>query len=586
MPRDPIKSNFLDLELTTDSTIPNDRMNLVWDRWRRHAEVTPEREAIVHLTADAEPVRWLWGDLMRAASRSATWLADHGVRRGDVCALIVRHNPYFYPLYLGVSALGALPSVLAYPNARLHPDKFRQGLEGMSRRSGLDHIITERELEPFVAPLVAGTGSTIRDILYPLDDLSRSNDVDQAVIEHASASPDDPCLLQHSSGTTGLQKPVVLSHRAVLEHVGRYGDAIGLNAEDRIVSWLPLYHDMGLIAAFYLPLVSGVPLIQLSPMEWVSAPALLLEAISKERATLCWLPNFAYRFMADRIRDEDIEGCRLDSLRLVVNCSEPVRAESHDRFDDRFARFGFQREALGASYAMAETTYAATQTHPGTEARRLLVDRAALARGEVGVLPGSDPAGGRWCVSSGVPVSGCALRIVDEQRQDLPPHRVGELAISSVSLFDGYRNYPEKTAEVLADGWYYSGDYGFIHEGECYVVGRKKDLIIVAGNNVFPEDVEDAVGAVPGVMPGRVVAFGAEDDRLGTDVLCVIAETEAQTLPEMKAMRLAILRAGMAIDVTISRVYLVPARWLIKSSSGKPARSTNRDRALAEATWL
>ncbi len=523
---------------------------------------------------------------MRAASRAATWLADHGVRKGDVCALIVRHNPYFYPLYLGVSALGALPSVLAYPNARLHPDKFRQGLEGMSRRSGLDHIITERELEPLVAPLVAGTGSTIRDILYPLDDLSRSNDVDRAVTEHAPASSDDPCLLQHSSGTTGLQKPVVLSHRAVLDHVGRYGDAIGLNAEDRIVSWLPLYHDMGLIAAFYLPLVSGVPLIQLSPMEWVTAPALLLEAISRERATLCWLPNFAYRFMADRIRDEDIDGFRLDSLRLVVNCSEPVRAESHDRFHDRFARFGLKREALGASYAMAETTYAATQTPPGTEARRVLLDRAALAMGEVRVLPASDPSAGRWCVSSGVPLSGCSLRIVDEQRKDLASHRVGEIAISSVSLFDGYRNYPEKTAEVLDDGWYFSGDYGFIHEGEYYVVGRKKDLIIIAGNNVFPEDVEDEVGAVPGVMPGRVVAFGAEDERLGTDVLCVIAETSAQTMPEKKAIRLAILQAGMAVDVTISRIYLVPPRWLIKSSSGKPARSTNRDRALVEVTCL
>jgi acyl-CoA synthetase (AMP-forming)/AMP-acid ligase II len=522
---------------------------------------------------------------MRAASRAAAWLAEHGVQKGDVCALIVRHNPHFYPLYLGVSSLGALPAVLAYPNARLHPDKFRQGLEGMSRRSGLDQILTERALEPMVTPLVAGEGSTIRNILYPLEVLSLPGSSDHAIAEHAPVSPDEPCLLQHSSGTTGLQKPVVLSHRAVLEHVQRYAEAIGLNAKDRIVSWLPLYHDMGLIAAFYLPLVSGVPLVQLSPMEWVSAPILLLEAISRERATLCWLPNFAYRFMADRIRDEDIDGLRLDSLRLVVNCSEPVRAESHDGFHKRFARYGIKRESFGACYAMAETTFAATQTPPGKEARRLLLDRAALSRGEVRVLPANEFAGGRWCVSSGQPVPGCALRIVDEQRKDFPPNRVGEIAISSVSLFDGYRNYPEKTAEVLADGWYFSGDYGFIHDGDCYVVGRKKDLIIVAGNNVFPEDVEDAVGAVPGVIAGRVVAFGVDDERLETEVLCVIAETDTQTDSEVKTLRLAILQAGMAIDATISRVYLVPPRWLIKSSSGKPARSTNRDRALAELRW-
>ena len=557
---------------------------MVWDHWRDHAEATPEREAVVHLSVDREPVRWRWGELMLAASRAAVWLQSHGVRKGDVCALIVRHDPNFYPLYLGVSALGALPSVLVYPNTRLHPDKFRQGLEGMSRRSGLDYILTEEELSPIVASLVGGEGSTIRGILYPLAELRGLHAGDGAIVEHAPSSPDDPCLLQHSSGTTGLQKPVVLSHRAVLDHVSRYGSAIGMSEQDRVVSWLPLYHDMGLIAAFYLPLVSGVPLIQLSPMEWVMAPALLLEAISRERATVCWLPNFAYRFMADRIRDEDIEGCNLESIRLLVNCSEPVRAESHDRFRCRFAGYGLRRDVLGASYAMAETTFAATQTPPGVEARRLLVDRAALARGEVRTLQENDPDGGRWCVSSGIPVPGCELRIVDERRRDLPSSSVGEIAISSVSLFDGYRNYPEKTSEVLVDGWYYSGDYGFVHEGEYFVVGRKKDLIIVAGNNVFPEDVEDAVGAVPGVLPGRVVAFGVEDERLGTDVLCVIAESEVQA-SDRRALRLAILQAGMSIDVTISRVYIAPPRWMIKSSSGKPARATNRDRALAEMMW-
>jgi fatty-acyl-CoA synthase len=580
--RDPIESVSWDSELTNARSSPFDRPGLVWDRWRHHAEATPDREAIIHLAAGADPVRWCWGDLMRAASWAAAWLSARGVKAGDVCALVVRHHPYFYPLYMGVSALGALPAVLAYPNARLHPDKFRQGLEGMARRSGLDHILTERELEGMVAPLVEGKGSTIRDILYPLDDLARVRPAHQAIAEHPPGRLDDPCLLQHSSGTTGLQKPVMLSHRAVLEHVTRYGEAIGLDAQDRVVSWLPLYHDMGLIAAFYLPLVSGAPLVQLSPMEWVTAPALLLEAIWRERGTICWLPNFAYRFMADRIRDEDLDGCRLDGLRLVVNCSEPVRAESHDRFHQRFAGFGLRREALGASYAMAETTFAVTQTRPGTEAGRLLVDRSALAAGEVRPPSGADPLRGRWCVSSGPALSGCVLRIVDERRRDLPPGRVGEIAISSVSLFDGYRHHPEKTAEVLADGWYFSGDQGFLHDGECYVVGRKKDLIIVAGNNVFPEDVEDAVGAVPGVLPGRVVAFGTEDERLGTDALCVIAESEVRSGQEAKALRVAILQAGMAIDVTISRVYLVPPRWLIKSSSGKPARAANRDRALSE----
>jgi acyl-CoA synthetase (AMP-forming)/AMP-acid ligase II len=571
--------------VTTDLLGRIDPTTLVWHHLVRHADTSPDREAVIHLSSEHDPVRWTWGPLLRAASGYAAWLAIHGVRKGDVCALIVRHHPSFYPLYLGVSALGALPSVLAYPNARLHPDKFRQGLEGMSRRSGLDHILTERDLEPLVAPLVAGHGSTIKQVLFPLEAENVEASAGSTIADHAPGHSDEPCLLQHSSGTTGLQKPVALSHRAVLEHVRRYGEAIGLNQHDRIVSWLPLYHDMGLIAAFYLPMVAGIPLIQLSPMEWVAAPSLLLEAISQERGTLCWLPNFSYRFMADRIRDEDIPGCRLDSLRLIVNCSEPVRSESHDRFHERFAPHGLRKEALGASYAMAETTYAATQTPPGQEARRVLVDRTAMAQGRVRILREVETTAGRWCVSSGPAISGCSLRVVDENRKDLPDGHVGEIAITSVSLFDGYRNYPEKTAEVLDAGWYFSGDYGFVHEGAWYVVGRKKDLVIVAGNNVFPEDVEDVVGSVPGVLPGRVVAFAADDERMGTDVLCVIAETEARGACDQKALRLAILQAGMSIDVTISRAYLAPPRWLIKSSSGKPARSTNRDRALAELQW-
>jgi acyl-CoA synthetase (AMP-forming)/AMP-acid ligase II len=417
-------------------------------------------------------------------------------------------------------------------------------------------------------------------VLHPLDALAAFRP-DQPLAAHPPTGGDAPCLLQHSSGTTGLQKPVVLSHRAVLEHVERYGEAIGLRRDDVIASWLPLYHDMGLIAAFYLPLTAGIPLVQLSPMEWVSSPALLLQAISSEKATLCWLPNFAYQFMAERIRDEDVAACRLDSLRLLVNCSEPVRAESHDRFHARFSRLGLSREALGACYAMAETTFAVTQTRPGREAPRLTVDRNDLARGKVTLSPAGVP--GRTCVSSGSLVSGCAIRILAEDGSEAPAGSAGEIAISSRSLFDGYRNYPEKTAEVLRDGWYRSGDLGFLHQGECFVIGRTKDVIILAGNNVFPEDVEDEVGRVEGVLPGRVVAFGDVDEQLGTELLCVIAETGAEGDAARKAVKLAILRAGMAIDVTISRVFLVPPRWMIKSSSGKPARSTNKARILEGA---
>jgi acyl-CoA synthetase (AMP-forming)/AMP-acid ligase II len=556
----------------------------IWAHWERHMERNRGGTAIVHWVTGEEPHRWSWGDLGSASLRYAAKLAEVGVRSGDVCALIIRHHRDFYPLYMAVSRLGALPSVLAYPNSRLHPEKFRLGLAGMARRSGLNWILTERELESTVRPLLSGAGTAIRDVCFPFE--WNPEGAAGIRLDHPQVKAEEPCLMQHSSGTTGLQKAVVLSHRAVLENVRRYGAAIHATPEDRVISWLPLYHDMGLIAAFYLPLTLGLPLVQLSPFEWVQAPVILLEAISQEKGTLCWLPNFAYNLMADRTSDEDVEGVRLDSLRMLVNCSEPVRAESHDRFYKRFARLGLRRAALGASYAMAETTFAATQTVPGAEAGRLWLDREKAAEGMVRlVAPGTT--GARVCVSSGRPISGCELRTLDDEGNGLPEDRIGEIAIRSVSLFDGYRNNPEQTRAVLRDGWYLTGDYGFIWEGEYYVIGRKKDIIIVAGKNVYPEDIEDAINQVGGVLPGRVIAFGLEDSKSGTEQICVVLESELFSAPEadQKSLRLRVREAGMTVDLTINRVYLAPPRWLIKSSAGKPSRSANRDRALAELRY-
>ncbi len=561
-----------------------DRRGLACHHWLRNAEATPDKEAVVHWMADHPPYRWKWGKLIETAWSFAFLLQELGVEKGDVCALIVRHNYLFYPLYIGVCLRGAVPSVLAYPNSRLHPEKFRDGLLGMSRRSGLDFILTERDLETMVTPLVTVTGSSIKAILYPLDSLKAGEQrEDNRDYVPVGARTDEPCLLQHSSGTTGLQKPVVLSHRAVLEHVDRYGIALGLTNQDRIVSWLPLYHDMGLIAAFYLPLICGIPLIQLNPFDWVMSPVMLLEAMSQEQGTMCWLPNFAYNLMADRIREEDLKGIRLDTLRMLINCSEPIRSESHDKFYRRFAPYGLRKECLSTCYAMAETTFAVTQTAPNAAATGLIVDRAELSKGNVS--PVRDGHVARVCVSSGKPISGCALRIVDEHRRDVPYGQVGEIAISSASLFEGYRNYPEKTREVLEDSWYYSGDLGFVHNGECFVIGRRKDLIIIAGNNIYPEDVEDAVGKVPGVIAGRVVAFGMEDDATGTEALCVVAETEAATAAERRSIKVRILKTAMELDLTISRVFFAPPRWLIKSSSGKPARAQNMARAISDLNW-
>lgn len=556
----------------------------LWDTWRHNLETRPDVEAIVHWVSDGDHHRWTWKGLIDTACRFGVRMRADGVRAGDICAMIIRHQKDFYPLYLGISLVGAVPSILAYPNPRLHPEKFRQGLEGMARHSGLDWIFTERALEETIRPLIRKETTTIRGLFFPLEWETETgedrHDPSAAWRNEREVSPDAPCLLQHSSGTTGLQKAVVLSHKAVLEHLRRYGMAIRTNGEDKVISWLPLYHDMGLIAAFHLSLAWGIPLVQMDPFEWVQAPAMFLDAVSRERGTLAWLPNFAYNIMADRIHEEDLSDIRLESCRMVINCSEPVRQESHEKFLRRFHPHGFRPEALAACYAMAETTFAATQTEPGKAARAVSVSRDALALGRFEPVSSNLRTESKICVSSGESIPGCELKIVDDRGNLLPDGRVGEIAIRSVSLFDGYRNQPEKTAEVLSDGWYYSGDYGARHEGEFYILGRKKDIIIVAGRNIAPEDVEDSVNDVPGVIPGRLVAFGVDDPETGTELVCVVAETDETTETGKKRLRRMIVEAGIGIDIAISKVYLVPSRWLIKSSSGKLSRKMNRQRVL------
>jgi len=548
-------------------------------RWCDNASKSPDSDAIIHCRAGETPRRWTWGELIRTAKQYSAALTNSGIERGQVCAIIARHNALLYPVYMACVFAGAIPAVLAYPNPRLHPDKFREGLEGMGQRSGLDWILTERALEGVLQPLLGSGRSTIRGLHFPFESseyVESAGSSGQLGTVHP-ACESDPLLLQHSSGTTGLQKPVLLSHGAVLEHVIEYGNFLGISPQDKVASWLPLYHDMGLIAALHLPLALGIPTIQIDPFEWVLDPSLLMQAVSANRATIAWLPNFAFSMMADKIREEDMENVALDSWRMVINCSEPVRYDDQEKFFRRFAPYGLKRDALSSCYAMAETTFAVTQTPPGLEPMTLAVDIRSLSKGQASPATGNAV---RVCVSSGEPIPGCHIRIVDEECKDLGDQRVGEVLIKTATMFDGYRNYPEKTAAVIRDGWYLSGDNGFKHGKDYFIIGRKKDVVIIAGNNVYPEDVEAVIHGLVGVIPGRVVAFGEEDPEFGSERLSVAAETALADETDRRKLRMEIIKAGMRIDLTITNVYLVPPRFLVKSSAGKPSRSANKERVI------
>jgi PAS domain S-box-containing protein len=345
---------------------------------------------------------------------------------------------------------------------------------------------------------------------------------------------------------------------------------------------------MGLIACFMLPLVYHLPVVMQSPTTWVLRPETMLRLISDHRCTLAWVPNFALQFLARRVRSEDDSRFELGCLRALVNCSEPVRAQSIDEFEASYARAGLPRGVVKTSYAMAENVFAVTQSAVENAPRRIWLSAKSLSERHVAVPQEENSTGSLCLVSSGSCLPGNQVRISAPDGSDAADGHVGEILIRSDSLFDGYFNRADLSAEALKENWYWSGDLGFSLEGELFVIGRKKDLIIVAGKNIYPQDIEEIASNHPAIHDGRAVAFALYNPDLGTDDIILVAEAESerdlQAAPEIeRSLRNAIVGE---LDITPRAIYIKPPRWIVKSTAGKPARSTTREKLLMEQPEL
>lgn len=531
-----------------------------------------DQPAIIWVETDKPPITITRRGLKTAVFHHATALQQQGIQPGDLILIAHAHPlPTIFDFWAALH-IGAIPAIFPTLTEKLDPTVYARNMAELVRRSGVKLVVGSEQYSVLSKQYSVDSElpPTISNLQSPIP---VSSHVSRFTFYASSTA-----FLQHSSGTTGLQKGVALSHSAVLNQLASYSQAIGLNEQDVVVSWLPLYHDMGLIAGFLLPLVQGIPLVLMSPFDWVQHPALLLRAIHEHQSTLCWLPNFAYNHCARRIRQRDTDGLSLASMRLFINCSEPVRHDSHQLFLQRFATNGVKPEMLGVSYAMAENTFAVTQTAPGAPARLDVVDGFELAQNLVAAPVSADSPRALTQVSCGQPIPGTRLQIVDGQTP-LPERHVGEIVIQSDCMLTGY--YKRDDLRPFANGWYFTGDRGYLADGELYVIGRSKDLIISAGKNIYPQDIEAIVNDVPGVHPGRVVAFGVPDPREGTELIAVIAETGSQDIDERREIGRAIRQAvAHHSSITVTYVEVVEPRWLLKTSSGKIARAANRDKWL------
>ena len=530
---------------------PSDRH--LFSRFLAKATATPE-QPFCHIYYRGRHEVVNCGDLLTEAREHAGGLQAIGVQAGCIVPIILEHRRELYSCFIGCTLLGAVPAFLPPMTAKQDAVVFRQSMAALLERIDATCIV----ISDASALAIEDCGPTNT---YSVD--SRVCSV--PLLDTCATEPDDIAFLQHTSGTTGLKKGVCLTHRAALRQIEVYGAAIGLTTEDVIASWLPLYHDMGLITSFLMPAVLGVPFISLDAFEWVMRPAMLLDHIAIHKATLCWLPNFAFHHIVKTLpRQPEWD---LSSLRLVINCSEPCRHGAFEQFIARLAGNGVRGDVLGACYAMAENVFAVTQTIPGSPPR-----------------PSAHP---DWpgYASSGPVLPQAEVRVIDHSGAEVAPGNVGQILIRSNCLFSGYFRQPELSAARLKDGWYLTGDIGYYDNGELFVVGRNDDVLNINGKKLVAHEVEEVVNGVPGLAPGRVLVFAKHDEQLGVTEMFVAVEN-LEEAPLKTELTSAIRRAiNGNCGIYPRRILFLPRGFLIKSTSGKISRQASVDK-LCAGEWL
>lgn len=527
--------------------------------------------------------QYSYADALQETHRWAQVLSQNGVQQGDRVFIALTHRPEIYFCFLGAMWIGAIPTIIPFPTPKQDPAIYWAEYQSMFAQVEPRVLVTyAANIQPVTAAL-AGLPCAVIDVDAPEVAYAEA----LASCEPAHVDPDGTALLQFSSGTTGLRKGVMLSHGQIARHMDAYARAIDFSARDTVASWLPLYHDMGLIACFLLPLHCGATIVALDAFEWVAKPWSLLEAIETYKARFTWLPNFAFNHIMRTLPEDRV--FKLDGMRAFVDCSEMCRPDTLQQFTEAMRAHGVRRAQLQASYGMAETVFAVTQTELGEPPRTVAVDRRLLETSRiVRVVDGSHGNNRQSFLSCGKLVGDLDVRIVPlddtpgATTDDAYENHAGEIEVRGGHLFSGYFRNEAASAAAIADGWYRTGDLGFIHEGELFVCGRKKEMLIVHGRNYYAHDIEAIVSGIAHVKPGRAVVFSVEDAGSGSEEAVVLLETEQSSSGDHRALQRAVKAAIFdRMELTVRSVVVVAPGSLVKTTSGKLSRAQNKARHLA-----
>jgi fatty-acyl-CoA synthase len=517
---------------------------------------------------DAGVDRVEWGRLYDDARAFGAVLQAHGAGPGSHVAVV---GPTSRPLVTVLEATwlaGSTVVALPLPMRLGSVEEFVAQTRRRMAHADADILVVDPDLAEFVD---VPDGVEV----VALDELARAaSGIAPERLERSVDDPDRLAILQFTSGSTADPKGVMLPDRCILANVDAIADTLGINAQDRAVSWLPLYHDMGLIGLLMTPMLTGFELVLGAPQDFLAAPACWLEWLSHYRGTITAGPNFSYALAARALRRAT--GVDLSSWRLALNGAEPVDPSAVESFSSAAAPHGFDAKAAFPVFGMAEATLAVTFPDVGTGMEVDVVDRVALENERYAAPASGGTSGSRRLAVLGRPLRGFDLRVCDpETGEPLREREVGELELRGPSITPGYYNNPGATESAFRDGWFRTGDLAYLVDERLVVCGRLKDMIIVGGRNLFPEDIERAASTVDGVRAGNVIAFGSARRR-GREAIVVVAETRG---PDDGAIRAAVATSvSDAIGVPPVDVVLVRAGTLPKTSSGKLQRALCRQR--------
>ncbi|MBI3268966.1 MAG: fatty acyl-AMP ligase [Planctomycetes bacterium] len=527
---------------------------------------------------DREAVRVPFAQAYAESRRRAGTLRRLGVEPGERVPLLLPTSPDFLYLLHGLLLAGAVPCPLPPPAGYGASIDFGERTARTIRYLGARRVLTSAAFRDLVAEVLPGIA------VLAAEDLAATVGDPGAALEPVAARPDDLALIQCTSGSTGLPKGAMLTHENLLSNTYQIGVALELHAGDVIVCWLPLYHDMGLIGCMLNSIYWGVSGVFLSPLQFLKHPASWLHALARFRGTISPAPNFAYQYVAARVKEAELEGVDLSSWRLAFCGSEPVDPRTLLGFERRFSRWGLPANATRPCYGLAEATLGVSFHPPRVPLEVDRVSREALAeRGELEDVGASD-AQALEVVNCGSAACLTRVRIVDDDGGEVPAGRHGHVQVSGPSVMKGYFQLPEETAAILRDGWLDTGDMGYVRSSGLRITGRHKDLVIIRGRKYPPSDFEWAADEVAGVRRGNVVAFGTFDAVQGTETLCVLCETELADETQRAALRKAVAeRVAAKTGILPAVVELLPKNTVPKTSSGKLQRARMKKLYLAES---